>query len=42
METGTRPVSRTTVQKVINALSEAGFVEIKPRWGTFMAEQSGR
>jgi DNA-binding GntR family transcriptional regulator len=35
-------ISRTTAQKVISALAEAGFVEIKPRWGTFVAERSGR
>ena len=32
-------ISRTTAQKVINARAEAGFVEIKPRWGTFVAEK---
>ena len=32
-------ISRTTAQKVINALAEAGLVEIKPRWGTFVAEK---
>ena len=32
-------ISRTTAQKVINALAEGGFVEIKPRWGTFVADR---
>ena len=32
-------VSRTTAQKAIQLLAEAGLVEIKPRWGSFVADR---
>ncbi len=32
-------VSRTTAQKAMQLLAEAGLVEIKPRWGSFVAER---
>ncbi len=29
-------ISRTTARKVIQQLAAEGYVEVKPRWGTFV------